>query len=272
LTTPASIIALDSLAAWTLKGPGASEFLQGYVTSDLGTLRTGRWQVTAFCTIKGRVLATAYVTGASGEVTFLMPEDMIEPVLTSLKKYLAFARGAELVHVPKRAIASIGDLDYPAVDLPSDARLGLKLASSTKEANAAGWDESTWRWFEINAGFAQVTQPVSGAFLPQMLGLDDLGAVSFSKGCYLGQEVVTRAAHKGQVKRRIRRIALASETAPQIGQKLFDANGRECGVIVACAPNPHDSAATSALAVVSGDLTLPLSVAEVVEAVEKPTT
>ncbi len=257
MTIPASIIALDSLAAWALKGARARDFLQGYVTSDLHALRTDRWQVTAFCTLKGRVLATAYVTGSATEVTFLMPTDMIEPVLTSLQKYLAFARGSELLRLPMRAVAGIGDLEYPAVDLPSDLRLSLRLADAKTEASN---DESLWRLHEIEAGFAQVTAPISEAFLPQMLGLDALGAVSFSKGCYLGQEVVTRAAHKGQVKRRLRRISLASVHDPIVGQKLADATGRECGVLAAYARNPNNVREAIALAVVSGEPELPINI------------
>ncbi len=257
MTQPASIIALDSLAAWTLKGVGARDFLQGYVTSDLGALRTDCWRVTAFCTLKGRVLATAYVTGSSAEVTFLMPTDMIEAVLASLKKYLAFARTTQLVRPPMQVIAGIGASDYTAVDLPGEVRLGLRLADS--EA-AASNDDSLWRWHEIQAGFAQVTTPVSEAFLPQMLGLDDLGAVSFSKGCYLGQEVITRAAHKGQVKRRLRRFALASDRDIGPGRKLADAGGRECGVLVACAKNPNNMREVVALAVVSGEPALPIDI------------
>ena len=58
----------------------------------------------------------------------------------------------------------------------------------------------------IDAGFGLVSAPVCEKFLPQMLGLTDIGAVSFDKGCYLGQEVVARAQHRGEVKRRIRRF------------------------------------------------------------------
>ena len=264
--TPAPIIIpLASSAAWTLQGSGARDFLQGYVTSDLEHLRPGHWQVTAFCTLKGRVLATAYVRGSASEATLVMPEAMIAPVLGSLKKYLAFARGCELSQSSARAVrvlAALGELPsgvlFAPVELPGKLPLSLALASES-EAQAFGerahfGEEALWRWHEIEAGFAQVTKPVSEAFLPQMLGLDELGAVSYKKGCYLGQEVVARAAHRGRVKRRLARLSLTRRAHASIGQKLKDARGRERGTLVACAPNPDNREEIGALAVVSGEL------------------
>ena len=64
-----------------------------------------------------------------------------------------------------------------------------------------------------------------------MIGLVALGAVDFTKGCYLGQEVVARAEHRGQVKRALARLRFAAG-APQPGTGLEDAEGREVGVVL----------------------------------------
>ena len=255
LTTLPAKIPLSSLAAWSLQGQGARDFLQGYVSSDLASLPRGRWQVTAFCTIKGRVLATAYVSGSADKITFLMPGEMIDPVLASLKRYLAFARRCELNRSSERVLAVLGEAGGMPVDIPGTKPLALTLVETEARLNS---DEALWRFHEIEAGFAQVTQPVSEAFLPQMIGLDKLGAVNYQKGCYLGQEVIARAAHKGQVKRRLQRLTLASDIPVEIGQKLCDADGRERAVVVACAPNPEKVEEISVLAAVSGEPESPL--------------
>ena len=70
---------------------------------------------------------------------------------------------------------------------------------------------SVWRWegMDIQAGRAWVTAATAGEYLPQMFNLDTRGAISFTKGCYLGQEIVTRAQHRGGVKRRLARGRLS---------------------------------------------------------------
>src|SRR5690606_24460970 len=68
-----------------------------------------------------------------------------------------------------------------------------------------------WRLDDIRAGLPELRPATSGQFVAQMLNLDLVGAVSFSKGCYTGQEVIARAHYRGQVKRRMQRFATASE-------------------------------------------------------------
>jgi folate-binding protein YgfZ len=70
-------------------------------------------------------------------------------------------------------------------------------------AVAAGAD--AWELLDIEAGIASVGPDTSDAFLPQMLNLDRIGAVSFTKGCYVGQEIVARTQHLGRIKRRMYR-------------------------------------------------------------------
>ena len=76
-----------------------------------------------------------------------------------------------------------------------------------------------------------VTAAMAGKFLPQSLGLTDIAAVSFSKGCYLGQEIVARAEHRGQVKIAFSRFASPSEPPPT-GSALY-VNERNVGTVLA---------------------------------------
>jgi folate-binding protein YgfZ len=63
--------------------------------------------------------------------------------------------------------------------------------------------------------------------IPQEAVLDDLGAISFNKGCYTGQEIVARVHFRGHVNRHLRR--LRSATALAVGAKVLDAAGKEVG-------------------------------------------
>jgi folate-binding protein YgfZ len=71
-----------------------------------------------------------------------------------------------------------------------------------------------WLAADIAAGLPHVFAATSEQFIPQMLNLDLIGGVSFTKGCYTGQEIVARTHHLGRVKRRTLRFHLASGPAP----------------------------------------------------------
>ena len=262
-----AVMPLTSLASWTLRGQGAMEFLQGYVSSDLATLEPGRWQVTCFCSIKGRVLATAFVCGDASEVSFLMREEMIDPLIDSLKKYLAFARVCSIAREPLHAFGCIGsplnDIAVESLRLPCETSMGLVL--SPQDQSASDWrklvdaghlaDERLWTSYEIETGFVHLTPNTREQFLPQMLGLEHLGAISYNKGCYLGQEIITRAAHRGKVKRRLVRLEFQSENLEGVhpGTKLCSGTGREVGVLIALAPGKKGPGSRQGLAVLGGD-------------------
>ena len=184
------------LAELTLAGADAAKFLQGYLTCDLDALEEGAGLPMAYCNIKGRVLANGWASGRADRVSLIVHASVVEAFSAHLSKYLIFARSKLEAAPPGRALAR------GAVDGDIELRpFGWSLVSASGVGAAEDLDGLC-----IDAGFGLVGAPVSEKFLPQMLGLTDIGAVSFDKGCYLGQEVVARAEHRGEVKRRLRRF------------------------------------------------------------------
>src|SRR5699024_9614476 len=88
------------------------------------------------------------------------------------------------------------------------------------------------RWWDINAGLAQITPGAHQAFLPQALNYDLFQGVSFNKGCYTGQEVVARMKFKGQLKQRLHHISWPESVAAAPGDTVRNAEGRAVGQIV----------------------------------------
>jgi folate-binding Fe-S cluster repair protein YgfZ len=86
-----------------------------------------------------------------------------------------------------------------------------------------------------------------------MLDLERVGAVNFDKGCYLGQEIVARAQHRGQVKRQLQRLDWSGPTAPQAGARFGTAENptRNLGTIIAAVT--ISSGTGACLAVVAND-------------------
>ena len=101
------------------------------------------------------------------------------------------------------------------IALPGEQRFLLitKTPCSTEKT-----DDTTWRKNNIDNKLAILTQKTSLLFTPQMIELEKLGGVSFEKGCYVGQEIVARTQHLGQLKRHLHRITLTEHHEP--GDKI----------------------------------------------------
>lgn len=104
------------------------------------------------------------------------------------------------------------------------ARIGLGAPQTAAEWHAA----------RIAAGIADVDSDTSGKFTPHMLNLDRLGAVSFDKGCYTGQEVIARTEHLGNAKRRLLNYVADTDVAPL---DRLTRDGLDVGEVVAAAGN-----------------------------------
>lgn len=185
------------LAKLTLAGADAKSFLQGYVTCDLDALAEDAAMPMACCNIKGRVLANGWAAGRDDAVDLFIHASVAEQLAAHLGKYLVFAK-CSLDRPAGRFTIAAGPAGPGAITLRP---LPWVLAATAGEEAEDALERHC-----IDAAIGIVRAPVAERFLPQMLGLVELGAVSFTKGCYLGQEVVARAQHRGEVKRRLRRF------------------------------------------------------------------
>lgn len=182
----------DAYATIAISGADAAEFLQGQLTSDIRALVEGEPPVlSAWCNPKGRVIALFRLRLADGVYRLALPSEMADAVIERLTLFRFRAR-VELV----------------AEDaLPGD--LGL-LAGETADA---------WLQRQFESGIAEIREAESEEFTPHMLNLDLLGAVSFDKGCYTGQEIVARTHYRGATRRRMLRFGFDGTAAP--GDKLM---------------------------------------------------
>lgn len=211
-------------AALRLAGADAADFLQGYLTADLDGLTPNAALPMAYCTLKGRVLASGWVAGTPTDVLLLVGADVADALAKDLGKYLLFAK-AKLQPVAD-GLAFAAEPATDAITLPPTSyHLRLAPADSGHDAFANAC---------VATGFVVATTATSQRFLPQMIGLTAIGAVSFAKGCYLGQEVVARAEHRGEVKQKLHRFETADGT-PAVGTDVLVV-GAKAGVVVATAP------------------------------------
>jgi len=181
------------LTAISIAGTDAAPFLHGQFTTDVAGLGNGQAGISAWCDPKGRALFTFVLARQDDAFLLLLPPAMREAFSKRLSLYVL------------RADVVIGAATTAAAPpLPW-------LSATDTTAPAATF---------IRHGIPLLHPQTSGHFLPQELNLDDLGALSFSKGCYPGQEIIARLRYRGAVKRRLCRATTDNPTPLQPGADL----------------------------------------------------
>jgi len=246
---------LDPLTLLSIAGEDAETFLQGQLTGDVKELADGPAQPVAHCTPKGRALASCLAwRDRSGPFRLLLPSEVADSLTRRLQMFLMRSKAtvtrdddALLLGIwgpgaTATVAAIIGDAPTEpfghsdrqgaaSVHLPGSVnRFVLVLsdpAGTAVETLAASPAQPTgyaaWRLQDIRAGLPWVEAATREAFIPQMINLDRLGGISFTKGCYVGQEVVARLHYLGQVKRRCLVGSVTTDTAPLPGTVLHSA-------------------------------------------------
>jgi tRNA-modifying protein YgfZ len=266
---------LDSLASLAVTGPDARSFLQGQLSSNLDEVTPTRGQLSGWHDPKGRVLAVLRVLPWGEGFLLVTHAELAAAIEQRLRLFILRAKvavqagprvyGVAAGHGGPLAIGSglqvgMEPRDAACTDSASAMRMpgraGWLVVGDTGElpvaANAAA--VAAWDQAEVEAGIPEVYPATSGQFVAQMLNLDRIGAVSFTKGCYPGQEIVARAHHLGRVKRRARLFRVAG-APPAPGDALADSGG----TIVRTAASGDDCLL---MAVVPDDVTAPFALAD----------
>jgi tRNA-modifying protein YgfZ len=117
------------------------------------------------------------------------------------------------------------------------ADAALALWQQLADAGIVAAAESLWRLSDIRAGAPWITAATQEAFVAQMANMDLIGGVSFTKGCYPGQEIVARTQYLGKLKRRMYRASMTAEHV-EAGQDVFSSemNGQASGKVMLSAP------------------------------------
>jgi len=265
---------LPALRALSVSGEEARGFLQNQLSSDVGAISAARGQLSAWHDPKGRVLAFLRVLPAPDGFFLVMHASVLESVERRLRMFvlrtkvmlqagpavygiragdfaeLAAGTGLQAGDEPFSAVCSE---TFSAMRMPGNSgwlAVGEPGAAGGRNAAAA----TAWEYAEIEAGLPEVYAETSGQFVSQMLNLDHIGAVSFTKGCFPGQEIVARAHYLGRIKRRMR-LFHASGDAPAPGEALGDS----AGTVVRAARGDADCAV---LAIVPEDAPGPFALAD----------
>jgi len=258
---------LSQLSLLRINGDDAETFLQGQLSNDVSLLDGKQSQLSSYCSPKGRILASFRVYRNGDDFYLLIPADTLNATLKRLRMFVLMSKvniddvSGELVRIGvsgERADAALAQLSFT----PPTSKNGLALTDSvhilkipgaspryiiiaaaatmtdiwsnlSQQLPAKGYNH--WNLMDIQQGIPSVVASTVDAFVPQMINLHAIDGVSFSKGCYPGQEIVARMHYLGKLKRRMYRAKVQTEQAPKPGDTLFSADsdsGQGAGLIV----------------------------------------
>lgn len=223
-------------------GADAVSFLQGQLTNDLRALH-GRVLTAGYQTPQGRLVALVRVLAAADGCLLLLPRGLAAPVSARLSRYTLRAKVrvtdasadfdiAAVIGTPFSEIcAAYGIVSRPGqthvftgehhlVDRGGGRTLLLGPGARAGEDAAT---TAAWALAGIEAGDPEVWPETTESFTAHMLNLDLVDGVSFTKGCYTGQEIVARTQHLGRVKRRLFRYHSPAACDPSATPAPLDA-------------------------------------------------
>ncbi len=271
--TPEELVALDSgavavpllhLGLIRACGEDATAFLHNLLSNNTEKLHAGQAQWTSLSTPKGRMLSGFLQWRRQDAHLLSLSRDLCATVLKKLRLYVlrskvtlsdasddialigvAGPKGGDYLQasaLPQPPAKTVAEKD-PAQVIGIDDGLFIIAVDSAGAADifrrllAAGCvrgGSNIWRLAAIRRGVPLLTTATQEAFVAQMLNFDTLGGIRTGKGCYPGQEIITRIRSQGKIKQRLYRIQLPCSTPPPAGTDLFspDLGDQTAGTIV----------------------------------------
>ena len=246
-TSHLSIIKID--------GADAKAFLQGQFSNDVALLNDTDTQLNSYNSPKGRMYTAFRLCNFDSSYYMILPKEVTEAVLKRLKMFIMRSNVTlEDISDHWKTLGVSGTemndaLESQNVTLPENINQStqcgkkflINLSSDTPRALFIGpeseivdtrialkekyplTESEHWLRLDIHAGIPNIYANTMESFVAQMINFQLIDGVSFTKGCYPGQEVVARMHYLGKLKKRMHRVTLDSSAKPD--DKIYDASG-----------------------------------------------
>ena len=218
-----SLSLLDDLAMITVTGDDKKSYLHGQVTCDVVSLDDTHSTLGAHCDAKGKVWSVFRLFHHHQSYAMIQPKSAIDVELKEIKKYAVFSKvtieeSSDIILgvSGEKADHFISSLSQETGDVrPVDGGTAIKINDNrwlivlteqvaqnlVAQSQAVLTTHELWKRFDVEAGLPYITATTQNEFIPQALNLQALNGISFTKGCYTGQETVARAKYRGINKR-----------------------------------------------------------------------
>lgn len=245
-------------------GADAESFLQNQFCNDVHNISALQSQLNAYCNPKGRILAFFRLFQLNEHYYLRLPQEILEPTINRLRMFVMMSKvsledasdklmrigfsgpeaeqrlnelvGQTPTRVPTTVNASSQTSGLTIIRIPGPQprfeiygdETAVKRVWEQLSTDAKPVGSGCWELLDIHAAIPEIFPDTQEAFVPQMVNLQAINALSFKKGCYPGQEIVARMHYLGKLKRCMYVAHTEDDTAPAPGDALF-AEGSESG-------------------------------------------
>ena len=221
-----------------VEGDDAVTFLQSQLSNDVAGMAESQLRMAGLCTAKGRMLGSFFVLRQGKQVFLVCRKETIPALVKRLSMFVLRSKCKvrdcttefQVAYLPDAAQSSPMRVQWAesTENIGATASLralngstpGFQLIASAEATTQTQADDE----FEFSLqqlGIAYVSQATVEMFIPQAINFDLVGGVSFSKGCYPGQEIVARSHYLGKVKRRVFQAVATADIAVLPGQDVW---------------------------------------------------
>ena len=263
---------LEHLGIVKIKGGDSAEFLQGQMTQDIYSIEDSEATLTSVLNPQGRIISTAFVFKWGESFILMVSNEVLDKLISWLSRFILRSE-VEITNLEDsifglnqenaKKLCNILNVETNDISFESDESCLKTIEADDERAFLIGKSENLlddlsistlttkdWKMSDINAGIPIIYGENVEKFIPQMVNLDLINGISFSKGCYTGQEIVARVQHKGKVKQRMFRITgKASNKKIDSGSAIFFADTKVGTVIESLEDNGY----INALGVINND-------------------
>lgn len=248
-------------------------FLNGLVTNDVKSLAEKRWMPAAFATVQGRLLGAVRIVRVQDGFLIDTERASHDAVLKTISRFtmagdfkvadvtdetarisLQGERATELVEqvldtsvseLPRNGVSKLEAVTIirathtaeDGFDLVFDATRAAELKQALQDAGATPVDQKTVELLRIEAGIARFGVDMDESNVIPETNLDD--AVSYTKGCYVGQEIIVRIKHRGHVAKKLTGLRFETDRPIETGATIKSADNNEIGHVTSAAVSPQ---------------------------------
>lgn len=266
---------LSHLGLISVCGEEAESFLQNQLSNDIRKISDTASQLSAYCSAKGRVISLFRIWSKDKSYYLQLPRERVEATIKRLRMFILMTQATvedasdkwisigisgpnatdilnqQGLLVPTETNQVVTQSDLSIIKLPglndrfeivgTTVKLQSIWIACCSRAKPAG--AAAWTWLDIQSGIPNVYDATVEAFVPQMINLHSLNGISFTKGCYPGQEVVARVHYLGKQKRRMYLAHIDLAASPKIGDNITVATtnsntNQSVGKVVSASPSP----------------------------------
>lgn len=228
---------LPELSVIEVTGKDAVDFVHGQLTNSIKNIGSS-FRLAAYCQPQGRILSLMRIFKRNDALYLVMAQDLLEGFMKRFSMFI-LRSDVTLRVADEMAVAGViaPEMALPAMDevriegnvavarvADADDHQRAMLVGEKSAIDALvhpNDDAGLWFVSDVMAGLPWVGLSTKEAFIPQWINLDLVGGVVFNKGCYPGQEVISRVQHIGTTPRRMYRAKIEKAVTLKPNEDIF---------------------------------------------------